>query len=653
MADLRQRILLEGIDQIKAGFAAIANAGEQAFAAINRLKFSPEHFNALSTAATRINRSFRELGSASEDFGKKFRNSEKTAALLATTVLGLAVAFGKLVTSATDAADSLDEASQAAGLSSKEFELLRGAIKQSGIDADGFGSIVDRFNKSADTARTTSGEFEKKQRDLIRQFNAGTLSALDYANEMKELNDAVKKSSDGYVRLGINVLGTDGKARKLTDVLDDVAEKFQDMPDGVEKSAIAIELFGRSGTRMIPFLNQGKEGIAKLTAQTERLSPTLTTAQKQIGSNFNDALDRLSLAASNTKNQFFLLFAPALQRLVDGLTEAIVQNRDAILDLGRTILNNARPALVDFLALIRGDQPTKGGFVDRVVQGLKAVGEAIGIVVAAFNGLVAAADLVAEAINSIFGTEFTGKGLVIAALIVQLVGGFGLMASAVTLVSAAVTALATAIGFIVTLFGPWGVAIAAVAVAIGALWVKLGGIDGVKVLLQDFLDWFTNTWVGQILVWVGKLIIKLGELAAAFAKALFKGGGDGKVSVGGSGTPTGFAEGGKIRGPGSGTSDSILARLSDGEYVVKAAAVRHFGSGLFDALNNLRVPGFASGGMVAAVPSGGGSSRTLNLSIDGQSFQGLRVPEKTAKDLERFALNRRLASAGRAPAWQK
>lgn len=59
-----------------------------------------------------------------------------------------------------------------------------------------------------------------------------------------------------------------------------------------------------------------------------------------------------------------------------------------------------------------------------------------------------------------------------------------------------------------------------------------------------------------------------------------------------------FAEGGLQRGPGTGTSDSIWSRLSNGEYVIKAAAVERYGVGLFDSLNQMRVPAFASGGSV-------------------------------------------------------
>lgn len=60
------------------------------------------------------------------------------------------------------------------------------------------------------------------------------------------------------------------------------------------------------------------------------------------------------------------------------------------------------------------------------------------------------------------------------------------------------------------------------------------------------------------------------------------------------------ASGGPVFGAGSGTSDSIPAMLSNGEYVINAKAVRRIGLPLLNALNN----GYASGGFV----SGGDSS---------------------------------------------
>jgi hypothetical protein len=81
--------------------------------------------------------------------------------------------------------------------------------------------------------------------------------------------------------------------------------------------------------------------------------------------------------------------------------------------------------------------------------------------------------------------------------------------------------------------------------------------------------------------------------------------------------PKGFATGGYVAGMGNGTSDSIMARLSNGEYVIPAAVVREFGVGFFDFLigkapkaGNAVKPGdgseglaFARGGLVDALPA--------------------------------------------------
>nr|WP_315415756.1 phage tail tape measure protein [uncultured Pseudomonas sp.] len=62
-----------------------------------------------------------------------------------------------------------------------------------------------------------------------------------------------------------------------------------------------------------------------------------------------------------------------------------------------------------------------------------------------------------------------------------------------------------------------------------------------------------------------------------------------------------FATGGLISGPGTGTSDSILARLSNGEYVMNAESVRMFGTGLLDQMNAGMIPAFAAGGGIGEV----------------------------------------------------
>jgi hypothetical protein len=63
------------------------------------------------------------------------------------------------------------------------------------------------------------------------------------------------------------------------------------------------------------------------------------------------------------------------------------------------------------------------------------------------------------------------------------------------------------------------------------------------------------------------------------------------------------ADGGLLSGPGSDTSDNLLAWLSPGEFVMRAAAVRQWGAGNLAAMNALRMPKFAGGGMAARAVS--------------------------------------------------
>ncbi|WP_150291673.1 hypothetical protein [Sphingobium estronivorans] len=62
----------------------------------------------------------------------------------------------------------------------------------------------------------------------------------------------------------------------------------------------------------------------------------------------------------------------------------------------------------------------------------------------------------------------------------------------------------------------------------------------------------------------------------------------------------GHADGGLITGPGGPTSDSIQAWLSNGEYVLNAAAVRKWGKSQLDLMNKgITPPRFAAGGFVS------------------------------------------------------
>ena len=101
--------------------------------------------------------------------------------------------------------------------------------------------------------------------------------------------------------------------------------------------------------------------------------------------------------------------------------------------------------------------------------------------------------------------------------------------------------------------------------------------------------------------------------------------------------PTGVATGGLITGPGSSTSDSIPAMVSNGEFVIRAASVRKFGADFFQSLNagvnplsQISAPGPSSS---AAGGGGGLSIGTLNVT----SAPGEKAEDTVPRALRRLA----------------
>ncbi|RMC99559.1 hypothetical protein EAY64_07235 [Aquitalea palustris] len=122
------------------------------------------------------------------------------------------------------------------------------------------------------------------------------------------------------------------------------------------------------------------------------------------------------------------------------------------------------------------------------------------------------------------------------------------------------------------------------------------------------------------------------------------------------------ADGGAISGPGTGTSDSILSRLSNGEFVVRAAATSYYGPDLLHAINQMRLPRFATGGVVGQLPAVsraisampslqastgsaamGQSGSPLNIWLPGASDPiTVQAPESSVKQLRDAALKHNL-----------
>lgn len=95
-----------------------------------------------------------------------------------------------------------------------------------------------------------------------------------------------------------------------------------------------------------------------------------------------------------------------------------------------------------------------------------------------------------------------------------------------------------------------------------------------------------------------------------------------------------FASGGAVAGPGTGTSDSVPAMLSNGEYVLNAQAVDRLGVPFLNGLNTGRLRGFASGGLVG---SGGAYNHPVNAASSSSSRSNSITLNVSALDASSFA----------------
>lgn len=120
-----------------------------------------------------------------------------------------------------------------------------------------------------------------------------------------------------------------------------------------------------------------------------------------------------------------------------------------------------------------------------------------------------------------------------------------------------------------------------------------------------------------------------------------------------------LATGGYVSGPGTATSDSIHAMLSNGEYVINANAVSKFGINFFDLINyntdhtkemlkkisgNFVLPKYATGGYVTTNTSQStnstsvsNSSQTSSITIQNLHLNGIQDVQKLVKELENYS----------------
>ena len=267
-----------------------------------------------------------------ESAGSKFKDGIGTVAKWGGAVVGGAAAAGAALvgfaTESASTADHIDKMSQKIGLSREAYQELDFICSQSGTTVDGLQAGMKSLTAAMDGAKS------------------GTAANVEQ-----------------FERLGVAVTNSDGTFRSQEDVLFDTISALQGMEDQTEKARLASELFGRSGTELMPLLNGQAGSMEEMRNQAHELGLVLGDDLIDDGVALTDSLDQTKRAFKSMGTQlggslmpivtkvseWIQGYLPTIQGMVERIAPVITTLLDGILpplmDLGDTLL----PVIFDLI----------------------------------------------------------------------------------------------------------------------------------------------------------------------------------------------------------------------------------------------------------------------------------------------------------------
>lgn len=165
-------------------------------------------------------------------------------------------------------------------------------------------------------------------------FQMGGMEASALEGAMTKLSKQIVDNGDAFAKLGISSKNLDGSFKSNKDMLYELADEFASMEEGVQKVALAQEVFGKSGAAMLPLLNGGSEGLREMDAMARQLGLSLSEEAVEQAGSFNDTLDLLMLGTQGVARGVAAELLPTLSTLAGQFLKTATQ--------GDTLKNTAQ-----------------------------------------------------------------------------------------------------------------------------------------------------------------------------------------------------------------------------------------------------------------------------------------------------------------------
>lgn len=249
-----------------------------------------------------------------------------------------AVEFGKTL---IDMADHLNDLSEKTGIGTNALSGFQEAAKKSGLSTEGLEVGLRQFSKSVIEAREGSVQMAAAFKNL------GVSAA-----EVKKLSPE-------------QLIGA-------------LADNFTKLKDGPEKAANALKLFGKSGTDLIPFLNQGSKSLSEFSLgidedfakRADKFNDTISAIGSQLKKVFISEMKNLLPVLQDVANAF-LKFPKMLSDSksgFSGLGEVIRQSAYIFNNLATAAVDTADAVVTSFRAVREWGRWGKKGSSDNAEQ---------------------------------------------------------------------------------------------------------------------------------------------------------------------------------------------------------------------------------------------------------------------------------------------
>lgn len=328
-----------------------------------------------------------------------------------------------------------------------------------------------------------------------------------------------KQAAEAYDSLGVEVTDANGNLKDSNTLFRETGLALGRLENNTERTALAQQLLGRSGVKLIPLFEKGEEALDGMLAKLEEYGGGIGPEAVRLSEEAADNFLFFELASDSLKSQLAVTLLPILNQVVGGLAKLIawvsratenttlfksllvtlggVLGKIAIAKFGGSILKLGRAALVpllkfallflvidDLIALFEGRGSVIGKFIDKifgkgtakaVVDAIKGVGKAVKDVIA--TGDFEAFDKALEDIFGPPGADIVGDIVFTFDLVREAIGNF-------------INDVAGDFNFVLSNFGEFfsqlGSDIAAAAVELGEAALDLassiidGIVDGIK-----------------------------------------------------------------------------------------------------------------------------------------------------------------------------